>query len=607
MTSSALEKLLAETGTTKADFELFRKQGAKTFSKEEIKRNEEFERIYRLPRRQVEDIVPQEVVEALSAYFRAPTGKQTLRPLQAAALIEMHDYGGLMGMLTVGGGKTLISLVGFIVLEAKRPLLIVPAKLIEKTRREMYAMRTHWLVPPYVRIISYEILGREQAAKLIQEINPDVIICDEVHRLKNTKAAVTKRVKRWMEEHPETKFVGLSGTVTKRSLHDYAHLMAWALKKTNPTPKNFNDRMLWAAVLDEKRKKGPDMDVVRVLPGALSDLCNEEELRLMEDDPIHAVRLGYRRRLTETPGVIATKNDTLSASLSIESEVLSVPELAEDLASLRKWMRPDGEPVLDAIELWRHMREMACGFFYRWNPMPPDEWRSRRRVWAKAVREILRTNRSGLDSEGQVQRAVEDEIRKFGEGLLTKSQLRFEEASEALTRWREISHTYEPKTEAVWRSARVVDYCAKWMEEEKGIVWVEHTEFGRALSQKTGIPYYQKGGLNSAGKPIEDHPAGTPLIASIASNGEGRNLQGWSTNLVVSPPTSGAVWEQLLGRTHRPGQEADEVSAKVLITIPENIAAFDGARADARYISATTGQIQKLSYADITFVTKEQM
>lgn len=492
--------------------------------------------------------------------------------------------------------NTLVSMLGFIVMEAQRPLLLVPAKLVEKTRRDMDQLRKHWLIPPVLRIVSYELLGREQAAQKIEEFRPDVIIADEAHRLKNTKAAVTRRVKRWMEEHPETRMVAMSGTITKRSLHDYYHLAAWCLKRTNPTPTDFNDRMSWSFIIDEKR--GDDA-AERVNPGALIQLCNDEERELYKTDPVRAIRKGYRRRLVETPGVIATQEGALGTSLVISSLVVEMPECKDDIRNLKQlWSRPDGEPVMDAIELWRHLREMACGFFYRWNPKPPEEWLKTRRTWAKAVREILRNNRSGLDSEGQ--------IKKFIRSERGQHRQRYPEEEQILARWEEIEPSFSPHTEAVWRSDAVIRAAEKWMKEEKGIVWVEHQEFGKRLSQVTGVPYYQRGGVNQQGKPVEDHPPGTPLIASIASNAEGRNLQAWSTNLVISPPTSGATWEQLIGRTHRDGQEADEVSITLAVSLQESVHAFDRARSDARFISDTIGQEQKLCYATLDVIEASQ-
>lgn len=542
--SSVLDQMLSDTGQTREDFDRAKANGL-SFVRSSVPMSAELRRILALPRRSWEEDAPR-YVEALSHHLRAPGGTQVLRPVQAAALVEMHDYGGLLGIIRVGGGKTALSLLGFLVLEAKRPLLIVPAKLVDKTRRDMSVLRKHWIIP-HVPVKSYEILGREQSAKILDEIRPDVIICDEVHKLRNTGAAVTRRVKRYLDAHPETKFVGLSGTMMKRSLHDYYHLAAWALKHSNPTPTDFNDRMAWAMVIDEKKNKGQEAMEAKMAPGALIEFCNAEERELYKTDPIKAVRSGYRRRLVSTPGVVATQEGALAMTLSIDSVIVDMPEIRDAVYMLKKeWKRPDGEPVMDAIEIWRHLREVATGFYYRWNPMPPREWLDARRAWARAVREVLRNTRLGLDSEGQIRRAVLEEQRKFLSGEIPARQRRFEQEHITLEAWQTIEPTFTPKVEAVWISRKMIDFATKWMAEEKGIVWVEHTEFGRVLSETSGVAYYQKKGQNALGQFLEDHPVGTPLIASIASNAEGRNLQAWSSNLITSPPTSGALWEQCL-------------------------------------------------------------
>jgi len=57
-----------------------------------------------------------------------------------------------------------------------------------------------------------------------------------------------------------------------------------------------------------------------------------------------------------------------------------------------------------------------------------------------------------------------------------------------------------------------------------------------------------------------------------------------------------STWEQLLARTHRPGQNADEVHFH---TIASGIfgKAFYKALKDAQYIIDTTGQNQRLIYS----------
>jgi hypothetical protein len=63
-----------------------------------------------------------------------------------------------------------------------------------------------------------------------------------------------------------------------------------------------------------------------------------------------------------------------------------------------------------------------------------------------------------------------------------------------------------------------------------------------------------------------------------------------------------AVVGNCLGRTHRDGQQADEVVYRLAITLREQVEAFERACNDARYISDITGQEQKLCYADIDMI-----
>ncbi len=537
-------------------------------------------RVLALPRRTWTDADAAYLARELTALLRTPHGTMQLRPIQAIALGELAST-GLLAPIRVGGGKTLISLLAPIVCGAKRPLLVLPAKLVDKTRRERATLSRHWQIHPGLRIESYELLGRAHAAELLDRYRPDLIVLDEAHRVKNPRAAVTKRIARYLKEYPDVRLVAMSGTVTRRSLHDYAHLLRRALGAENaPIPKGHQETEEWANALDEiKRERTVGLGALASLLGASTEPVGGTTLE--------GVRQAYRRRVVETPGVVATEERFEGASLSI---TMVRPRTSQDVAlSFNKlrcaWVLPDGQPLATGLDVWRHARELALGFYYVWDPAPPKAWLAARKEWCSAARRILGNNRRNLDSELQVVRAVDAGHYPDAEG--------------ALDGWRAVRDSFEPNTVPVWIDDSVLRYCVEW-SREPGIIWTEHNAFARRLSELSGLPYYGPQGKDVRGRAIEEAAPDTCIIASIASNSEGRNLQAWHRNLVTSPPASGAAWEQLLGRTHRDGQEADEVTVDVITTCDEHVEAMEQARRDAEYIESVTGQAQKILYADQT-------
>lgn len=386
-----------------------------------------------------------------------------------------------------------------------------------------------------------------------------------------------------MNKNPKTRFVALSGTITMRSLRDYAHIIRWCLPYSSPLPNTQYDLEEWCAAIDEKID-----DMQRLGVGALVQLCDAADRARIDEVGEHIAlsitRKAYQKRLTETPGVVATSESLLGASLMISAVQ---PQLGSELdaafTKLRvEWVTPDDHPIIDGFQLWRHARELACGFYYRWNPRPPEEWLNARRNWARFARDILAMHTPGLDSEMPVAKACAREELPNVEYLA----------------WRAIRDTFIPNQEAVWVSEGTLKFAADWLKKNDGICWVEHIAFGERLAEMTGLSYYGAGGLDKKKRMIEDGQ-GQPCIASILANCEGRNLQQWNKSLVVSCPPSGKMWEQCLGRTHREGQEADEVSYEVVFACKEQMDGFYQALADARYLQDTLGSPQKLLYADL--------
>lgn len=548
------------------------------FSAPSVPISAELTRIVQLPRRVWTPEEAKSLAVKLTDLLRTPWGEMELRPIQAVALWEIGTLGGLLGPMTVGSGKTLVSLLAPEVSFAVRPLLVVPASLVDKTLRDRKYLAQHWRFPEFLSVTSYEMLGRAQAAEYLEQKQPDLIVLDEAHRLRNRKAAVTRRFRRFLRKK-KVPCVVMSGTVTKRSLHDFAHLALWSLGENVPVPMKHDDLETWADALDERKNAW-----TRTAPGALKVFCNPEEKAEWEaGNELQAARKAYRRRLIETPGVVATYEASVDATLTIQGvELPLAPAVSEAFSRLRmEWETPDGWPIADGLAMARHARELALGFYYIWDPRPPPHWLEARRAWAAYVRKVLKHSHK-LDSELQVRRAHPD--------------------AKELVEWLKVSKDFEPNTRAVWLTDSIAQAARDWAEANPGIVWTEHSCFGRRLAE-LGLEYYGREGKNAQGFVIEQHAPGTSLAASIWSNSTGRNLQAWSSNLVTSPPPNGQQWEQLLGRTHREGQEADEVRVDVFTLCLEHVWAFHQADKDARYVEATTGAPQKLLLAGVNVLS----
>ena len=512
-----------------------------------------------------------ELAKLLTDELKTPKGSMQLWPVQAAALADCYDCGGLFAPIAVGKGKALISILAPVVMEAERPLLLVPAQLREQTRKQVLPeMRKHWQLHDNLKIVGYSELSVVSGKDLLEEIRPDLIVLDEAHSVKNDKAARTRRLRRYLKAHPDTRIVALSGTMTRKSLREYWRILLWALgEKRAPLPRHWRELQDWADALDE------DVDEEsRLAPGALERILCE---------PGEPARLGYRRRLVESPGVVATSEEELGTSLRIIPMNFKQPGAVHGaLSNLRStWETPNGDPIVEAVDLWRHARELALGFWYRWDPPAPKRWLDARREWKVFVRNLISRNQE-FDSELQVWNFCEADPDRSPEWM----------------QWESIKDDFKPNVVAEWISDFALRLATRWLDvtqPEGGIVWVEHVEFGKKLAAMSGYPYFGAGTKAAE----ELLTARGPVILSIAAHSEGKNLQHYSRNLVVSPPSSGKRWEQLLGRTHRPGQKADEVFVGYFATTPEQHASFQSAMNEARYIEETIGARQKLLYADI--------
>lgn len=548
-----------------------------------VRRTVELDRIRLLPRRDWErDYNVPAVVEYMTRALARPDGEMELLPVQAVALAELYDYGGLMAPIEVGGGKTLVSLLAPVVVKAKRPVLLVPAAHVKgKVQKEAQEYAKHWVLPP-ISIQSYETLSRDWDNAWLEQKMPDLVVCDESHKLKNTKAACWKKlarhVRKYRRKGHDIRVVLLSGTAFTRHLREIWHLLRLALGDSAPVPNKWEDMNEWALALDTKVPPG-----MRLLPGPLVELGRHEGGARTSQ-----AQQAFQDRLLSTPGVVALKGARPECGLEIYPHFIDLPpHLEEHFQTLREtWETPDGHPFEYVFDLWRHARELACGFYGVWDPRPPDPWLRARLVWHRFVRDTLARSRT-LDSAAQV--------------LLAVQQGRLDDSG-AWSNWQKVQDTFKPNPVPVWVDDTVLKHAADWLTREQGICWVEHRAFGQKLAALTGFPHFRDYGLDSKGRSIED--VSGPAIAQIKPCSEGLNLQKrHHKNLTVSCEPTGSRYEQLIGRTHRQGQVQDTVTVEHVFACAEQLEGFWQAVRDSEpskhKLSYATNLVPELSKAPV--------
>ena len=126
------------------------------------------------------------------------------------------------------------------------------------------------------------------------------------------------------------------------------------------------------------------------------------------------------------------------------------------------------------------------------------------------------------------------------------------------------------------------------------IIWCNYIELGKALAKRLKLPYY--GGGAAASRQILNEKGDRSIIASIDAHGVGKNLQMFHRNLVLTPPTDSAQWEQMIGRTHRQGQTRT-IELAVYQHASDHREDFNRALRRAEFDQQMIGQPQKLIFA----------
>ena len=542
----------------------------------------EFRRIEALPRR-VLDIGG---FQDLSPLFRREGSTASLFPIQNACLMEAAEMNGGFFPVPCGGGKTLITLLLPTVLDSENTVLLLPTRLRDKTLREIDSFYSkHFVLPiDVITIVTYEELSQAKNTDLLDRLNPDLVVADECHRIRHASSARTKRLKGFAKSHPATRFVFLSGTPMGRSLNHFAHLIEFALRKNSPLPNDYRTVQNWAGALD--------VAPTRVIaPGALKRFC----------EPGEEVRAGFKRRLIESRGVVASADSQLGTALVFERVTVEIPEAVKALLEEVKFnWSIEGDEFQDILTQVRVLRQIACGFYTRWvwpNDQKDHEWLELRSGWHKAIREKLKQSRQGLDSPLLCRLAAERSRKdalglwegKAGEGA------RWDNGVAPLSAWLTVAGRPAPPTEVVWVDDFLIRDAIRRANETKDteapcIVWYMHRAVGEKLGELSGWTVYGEGADATDSRE-------QTIIASVYTQREGMNLQHFSRNIYTSLPSSGELVEQSISRTHRTGQLADEVTAEWYGHTFETSSAMDRVLAECRYKLECSDVPQRPLYA----------
>lgn len=561
---------------------------------------------------------------------------------QAAGILEYETYGKLFGLIPVGWGKTLLTLMvaeaAFRRQEVKRSLLLVPANAwdqlcdidlrwarsrigmkapVHLLGRRSIAQRTEiarrrW---PGLYIMTASLMEKPDAEQILSLVRPQLVIVDEAHHFKHPRTPRSARLLRYIRKH-KPKFVALSGTMTTRGLRDYWHLITLALREGSPVPLSIRIALAWADILDAGAPMHPtDADAL----ADLVDWASAHTKKKLPEDLI-GFRRAYEVRFNAAPGVVSFGGAQIHTVLVMENEPIANytdcdgwDELFALAKAVRKdFIAPNGDKIDHAINAYAWLYQLASGFFY--DTYWPDAadvaeskgWDARKaeallelakkhlglqNFYHEKLREFLKRPIPGYDTPF----LVASEIKRYGKRLVGK---------DLFEAWREMHDALDtdmPKRHK--RPVRVcsfkVDAVADWAEQIGGqdvVVWFQHQAMGEwagEIMRARGL----RATVYTAGmdREIRDPQSGKGVaLASIGAHGQAKNLQHFKHVAFLQWPRPAGRAEQVLGRVHRNGQDLDELVVKTFNTLVFDHMNFAATLVDACYAQQTLGQRQKV-------------
>jgi hypothetical protein len=593
------------------------------------------------------------------------------REPQARALREFQGVRGALVPIGVGQGKTLAaySIANWAHRQGDRKIILfVPSHVIFQTafadadwargkipfpapvmslgglprkKRKSFAKSGR----RGIYVIPYSQLSTPDAMDLLRWIEPDLVIGDEIHKLANHTAARTRRFSKYMDhdDHPTPDLVGLSGTMTRKSLHDYAHLARWALGTDSPIPLDKTILTDWAIVLDSQA------DAKNTNAGELSPLVTWAQRRFPREQ-VTFDRSGFRKafnlRLNSAPGVAASGDADLGTSIYMDPQYLEVPDNYPGWPELQglidtvkeEWLTPNGDEIDHAIHTFKWLYELSMGGYYQLTWPTCADVALRRQIAELEAQRMLELAQDHHEAHQDYNRELRPFLLEhhldgldtpflvgshFHQHMAHGERLMLPERLYTLWATMKVAEEAAGGKDRVERDQTFIRVCdfklvhgAKLAEQRLAeghkqklkypgnISWLYHKAFAKwafDLYRQRGLdPLHCPAGPEFNKRILSHKNWNRAIIASLSAHGEGKNLQGMRYAQTIQWPRSALAAEQHLGRIHRVGQEADEVTFPILFMTEFDELCFAACLNDALYLQQTLGQQQKIVTAGYT-------
>lgn len=557
----------------------------------------------------------------------------------------------------------------------RRAVIIVPSEVYSQlAKKDLPAARRHlaldgiafWFVQgdraarmraasqpgPGVFIYAYSSMSTATGYDELAAICATLFILDEAHSVARATSARTKRFLSIMNQIDEAirngtlgadvtargiEMIALSGTITKKSVKDYAHLARRCLRENSPLPIKAAAVDAFAGAVDAE-----------VIGTGQTDLDRDRMKQLVDWSRMHghdpytkatmqlttqeATRDAFRYRLNTSPGVVATSDSSVDCSLIIawseppRPKSADADKLAELMKRVVQDMRtPDGDVIDYGMHTYKWLWELSGGFYnsliwptvaelrtthvQRGKPITEAEAEALLQgakrhhellqEYHKHLRAFLDTrHQPGCDSPMLVAQEIVRQLDgskprfRLNPDMVDAYQIQRDAAFDDLPTRRRV-----PVRVCDYKIRSAVEWCRHHAPQNKGpggFVWFHHPEIGHWISESLVAEKIEHT-LALAGQ--NDAPFKEGLVVASYAHATGKNLQHQNRNLVVELRREAAVMEQMLGRTHRAGQLADDVRADVFVSNGFDLALFNALLRDSDYIQSTTGMMQRLCYA----------